>query len=414
MAQPNKISYLNDSFDLGLLLLISKRSLLWILLFFLFSTAIAFIYLRYTEPVYQTQAIIQLNSTASTSKFLAVTNIYDESIYKEIELLKSSEFLTRAISNLNLDISYFRKGTVLNYEVYQSSPFRVGMSTQSIDLYNTPIYLTFFEDKTVEIKYRTGDVQNTSRKSLRDSITMPHFRIKIEFENYKKILDLQSEGSQYFFQLNNPNLKISNITTPLTVEVLNEVAKTIKISYRDKNPEKTADVVNAIANDFISYDVENKEQSADNILRFLDDQLALLYDKLIETEEHLNDFRQRYGIVEKLDGANNGLPDPISTRNLEYLTKIDQINDLLYGIDFDIELLKKIKNEASNDYQKVDFNKTLSGLSLTQLQGAFVSQLQTLNQIQLEREKLLYDVTNNSDQVKRIDYQIKIQNRLIY
>jgi uncharacterized protein involved in exopolysaccharide biosynthesis len=224
---------------------------------------------------------------------------------------------------------------------------------------------------------------------------------------------LQNEGSQYFFQLNNPNLKISNIATPLSVEVLNEVAKTIKISYRDKNPEKTADVVNAIANDFISYDVENKEQSADNILHFLDDQLALLYDKLIETEEHLNDFRKRLGIVEELDGTGTEIPTGISSRNLEYLGKIDQINDLLYGVEFDIELLRKIKAEVSNDFQKVDFNKVLSGVALTQLHGAFTSQLQTLNQIQLEREKLLYDVTNNSDQVKRIDYQIKIQNRLI-
>ena len=58
-----RITNFSQEFELGLFIFILKRSLIWIVLCVLTAIASAFIYLRYTAPMYETRALLQVRES---------------------------------------------------------------------------------------------------------------------------------------------------------------------------------------------------------------------------------------------------------------------------------------------------------------------------------------------------------------
>ena len=54
-------SKFNNELDFGLLIYIVKRSLWIVLLLFIISLGLAFVYLRYSQTIYQASSVIQIN-----------------------------------------------------------------------------------------------------------------------------------------------------------------------------------------------------------------------------------------------------------------------------------------------------------------------------------------------------------------
>ena len=111
---------LNDELDFKLLLHIVRKRLKIILPIFLIFFIISFLYLRYTQPIYQANTVIQLNNENQASKVLSPSNsyYYKDDLSEKLEQLKSTKFLKRALNKLPLEVSYFVEGNVLNNELY--------------------------------------------------------------------------------------------------------------------------------------------------------------------------------------------------------------------------------------------------------------------------------------------------------
>ena len=111
-----KISLLNDDFDLALALKITKRSMVWVVFLLALGYTLAFLYNRYTQPVYQAKAIVKIGENNNINKIMQFENIYEMSIAGEIELIRSKSLIKRAVQNLPLDVSYISEGSFLNFE----------------------------------------------------------------------------------------------------------------------------------------------------------------------------------------------------------------------------------------------------------------------------------------------------------
>ncbi|MDP1270726.1 hypothetical protein Q6267_27260, partial [Klebsiella pneumoniae] len=72
---------------------------------------------------------------------------------KQIELIRSSVFQQRALALLPLDVSYFTKGRVLNFELYKNAPFRVEARVKNGSLYGLPINIDFLDQNLIRINY---------------------------------------------------------------------------------------------------------------------------------------------------------------------------------------------------------------------------------------------------------------------
>ena len=57
----DRVSKFSSELDLGLVIYIIKKSLWFVAIFFAISLSIAAIYLRYSQPEYQSSTIVQIN-----------------------------------------------------------------------------------------------------------------------------------------------------------------------------------------------------------------------------------------------------------------------------------------------------------------------------------------------------------------
>ena len=116
----DRVSKFSSELDLGLVFYIVKKSLWFVLAFFAISIGAASIYLRYSQPEYESSTIIQVNENNQASKVLQMTKFddADNKIAEAMEQIHSRIFLKRVVEKSDVQISYFNEGTFKNNELY--------------------------------------------------------------------------------------------------------------------------------------------------------------------------------------------------------------------------------------------------------------------------------------------------------
>src|SRR5689334_15882768 len=136
-----------DSVDVHKMRAILKKNLIWMALIFVMTNAAAYLYLRYTKPVYEAESELKLDIKQDATEF-GIKNIQGENqninmISGEIEQMTSRLFFNRVLDSVDLWVSYHSIGKLLNNEMYHASPFKVSYSTNTHPYLNIPIHFNF-------------------------------------------------------------------------------------------------------------------------------------------------------------------------------------------------------------------------------------------------------------------------------
>jgi uncharacterized protein involved in exopolysaccharide biosynthesis len=122
----------------------------WFVISVLFFLSISFIYLRYYIVDYggSTTILIKDEKKGGSSEFSAISdmNLFSSknNVDNEIAILKSRTLAQNVVSTLDLDISYFSEGKLVNMELYNDSPVKILFYNKSKDYDNI--------NKTLKIK----------------------------------------------------------------------------------------------------------------------------------------------------------------------------------------------------------------------------------------------------------------------
>lgn len=403
-----RIPILNEKFDLTIFTYIIKRSILLSILVFIAAMFGAFVYLRYTQPIYKSSSIIQLKNEGTTAnKVLNLTSAVEEiNSIQTIELIRSKEFLKRTFNKLPLDVSYFSQGTFLVFELYKSCPFSVNYRITNSSMYNLPMYVSFNSKGEATIKYTIGE--NTTEKTL-----TPNTYTNIGGADILlNITDLESIRQQtnqikkdsYSFTINDSESVFVKYSSQLEINLLNQEANTIQISFTDNNALKSSEMVNTIAEEFLKYDVEKKKESSQKILNFIEVQNKSIYLALDSVEEQLMQFRYTHQIRSDKKDDENGSTE-------RYNTLLNKIEIELDNVEIDLSSLKHILDEISKTpnikvYELISILPSGNNGILSSL----LNQLQTLLN---QRDIYLNNQTQNSFQIKVIEKQIETQKQTL-
>ena len=77
----------------------------------------------------------------------------------------------------------------------------------------------------------------------------------------------------------------------LKFRIVNEAANSVEISFEDGSPSKAADFANAVAFQYINYDLERKIESSDRILKFIENQIQEVFERLKSSETSIQEFK---------------------------------------------------------------------------------------------------------------------------
>jgi tyrosine-protein kinase Etk/Wzc len=399
-----KLLPVNEDFDLSLFLYIAKKNLIWIFFFFVISIALGLLFLRYSSEVFESSSVLQINNKNTAQDILNVDeeNKNLEEIASEIELLRSKVFLKRALSKLPLGISYFARGTFKTNEHYTASSYKVETFVKDKSAYGVPFSVNFLNAYEYELSY-PGSKPEQQKFKVAEWVDLPSVRFKLILLDQGHIVsELNNMNKdQLFFVINNPDKIAETYYNDLTISLLSEAAKTIKITCKGYNSKKTADIVNMLSNEFIVYDLEKKAESSNKVLEFIDQQLSIVYNDLKTSEGKIQSFKKE-----------NKLGSDIDNFTESYIEKLNSLENEIISLDLEKSILTDIETGISKS-ENIDIYKLLPMLAGTKYEGTISSIVTSLQRLLLEKEKALYEAKPNNEAIKNIDYQIGIQKRLL-
>jgi capsular exopolysaccharide synthesis family protein len=435
----------SENIDFNKFRIIIRNNLVWIVLTFILTNAVAFLFVRYTKDLYESASEIKLDVKQDATELGIREFTQDKNINLisgEIETIQSKLFLNNVIDSLNLNISYFSIGQLLNYELYKSSPFAVTVIKINRALYDIPFYVEKISESQFELRAEEG-VGNVMTGTFNKPVSIRGGELIISLEPGQ---DFQN-GIDYSFVCNSRDALLEYLLTNLTVEPLNLNAKTIKVSFKDNNPFKARDLVNGIDSLYLSYSNEQKNLANKQKIDWLTNELRVIEIKMSEYEDYFENFTlknktsdlkedlkktishinkidsQRFELTKRIKEINEVM-DNIATGQF-YRNTIQQ-NSLPASINKNIEQLQFLYLEM--DKMKLSYNENTLAFKqkeneiqsvqgtvhagLTALKNSWLSKLQELNQAKASLEGAFIGMPDKNTQFNKNERFYKLYEEL--
>ncbi|MFN3405570.1 MAG: GumC family protein [Cytophagaceae bacterium] len=376
-----------SEFDIAKLLVVTNKSIFWVIFIFCVAIFAAFLFHRYTKPVYEAKSILKLDSKKEAG--VLGFNLKDEGFQQsskistlsgEIELIKSQFLYEKVIEKMDMGISYYAYGKVIFEEKYKCSPFHAKVKLFNHEYYDKRFDVVILNNHEFELSYHVGDNEISEVFHFGKNITTSDFEIMLRLNPHVEYMP----GAKYFFVVNSTEALIKNLTDNVKVEILNLDASTISISYKDHNSLKAADVVNMIDSVYLHLTMEEKSKSHEQTIRFLEHSLQSTEENLDKAERDLEKFVRSNKTVD------------VKNDYLKFGDKIESLDLERLNLKNKISLLNELKELIINNDNLNNFIPSISQIEDPQLMHAITS----LNQLQLEKERLLASQKENTFVVK--------------
>ncbi|MFN8285100.1 MAG: Wzz/FepE/Etk N-terminal domain-containing protein, partial [Chitinophagales bacterium] len=383
-----------EDFNLGLLIYIVNKSVMWMVVIVITCVALSLAYLRYAPRIYEASTVLMLKKE-KTTEILGIEKMVleqDETeVSREMQLLKSRLLLERIIEHLPLQVGYYKEGKTkfIFSELYTQSPFEIEGNIKDERAQNLPIYVKIINTHQVYVGFTVNGRDFEFTRDTGKMVNTPYFDVIVHLKT-AAITPETFSGIYYFKFLDKEDL-MSEISDKLEVLPVDPKTKTIKLVYKDRNPTRAKEVISTVANEFIAYDLERKRESIINILRFIQTQIDTFgtsFDKFQDSVSYLR-------MAEKFYDKGDDYLNSITEKTMEY-------EDKFRAYDNDITLLRNFQLWLQK-------NKEYTSLPTIQFKIAdvdFSPQIVTINDLQTKRNQTLLNATPQHPLIRMLDRQI--------
>ena len=401
MEKGNNSIYVNTNFDIDILKIVIRKNWYWLLLIATILLSSAFIYLRYTKPIYESKMLIQISNEDQGADVLDFKNIKEEaSISREIELLRSEYLFEKALDRLDLQVSLFAEGDVLTEKRYNQSTFYIEHSNiKDSSVFHVPIYIKPKNGGLVELTMSRRGEKLKWDVEPNKLLATPYFDLEIEIPNWENFVT-DAETNVLYFHFNSEDNLAGKYLSGLEVSPVDIQAKTIEISYKNTNANLAQDITKAIGDAFFEYDEEYTKESAENILSFISLQLDSLRKELTASKDSIMYFQRK-----------ENLPDPENLGE-SIATKLEKYRFDKFELQDELNTLEMISLKLKQSPESLDVYKLIPELIGKSFEGSLNLQVKELHELLESKEDLLYKVTPENDMIKKIETRVdnRIQN----
>lgn len=375
-----------DQIDFDKIRQVFTKGIFWILLILLITNSLAFLYLRYSKPIYSSESILKLD-IKSDAGVLGLSSPLDndiKGIAGEIEILKSRLFFSKVVDAVDLDVSYFHPGrSHLVDERYGNSPFAVTFDYVSPTLLDKQIELDIVSENEFLLSY-----DNVDGEKYRFGERIKTEQVDMTIEKTRHFAS-QKDAVDFYFVINSEKALIDFLAKNVTVEPLNFNANTIKISFTDASQLKAQRMVQAIDTIYLAYTKQAKNQAGEQKIQFLVSQMGKTEKELEAYEEYFEEFTIEHRTTDLGQDLN---------RTIVMLNKLDSQRIKLRNQITTIELLS-LQIEKDQPISVVD------------IPPSFESVVANYMNLMKERELKLNNYNENTQVVQRIDQMLDLTKR---
>ena len=377
----------------------------WFVLSLIVALGIAFLYLRYTTPVYNTYAKILVKGSDSrgsgASQALSIGDIIQNyGLSNERQILKSSTTAAEVVRDLKLYTSYTLQGRVRDRVMYKNQEFLVDMDAEHLEKLNTPVYLKIEKEKgayhvTGSYRVPIDELNSSAPYGIDQTIKALPATIKTKagtitfYTNPAPVKLKMTEGQEITVTINSPMNVAKGYAARLGV-TSNEGSDVITLSINDQNTTRAVDYLNQMLIVYNRLANEDKNDVARRTEAFINERLAKINGELNSTDSELENYKRRNGLVNLRSDASQ------SAGNQDAYEK--QLNDANTQIKL-INTYRQYINKPTNKGQIMPSNVGLNDGQTGQLVSEY-------NQRVLERNRLLRTASEQSPAVQKLNADI--------
>ncbi|KAA2239914.1 polysaccharide biosynthesis tyrosine autokinase [Chitinophaga agrisoli] len=308
------------------------------LIILLLATGGAFLYLKYKKPLYMSSARLYLKDEKKTGgeeadilKSLSLFNS-GKNIENEMEVLRSPVLLERTISKNAFNIRYFIKGTVRNKELYgPQNPLQIQVLGNSARVGNYTLDITPESNGfTVKSSRHRGDTGIQLLVHAGELFTIDKDQFRLNYNPQTAI----NTGATYRIRVDSVEEMAYETAEDINTTLVNRDATVVLITYQDPVPQRTADFLNALLDNYNDYTLDDKNRVSYKTIDFLTGRIDSLREELGLLEKQEEQFKVQRGITDIDAGSKLALEQvkeadlKLNEANLQ-LSVFDQVEDYI-------------------------------------------------------------------------------------
>ena len=237
------------------------------ILFFIF---LGFLVNRYTVPEYSVSSTLLIRDDSNTQ--LGAENILEglelfsgkKNLKNEIIILKSYSVTEQIVEELNLGISYFKKGFIISNELFKNSPFTVTIDSTKLQVTGVKYEIDFINKKSFKLRLKADDkyaynvikekfdksksvnINFKEEYNFGDTITSPLFTFSINKTSFFDIDKIKKENKKFSFKLHPKRQYAQKLIKDININPINKETSILKLyclrllSFENENPYLSA------------------------------------------------------------------------------------------------------------------------------------------------------------------------------
>jgi len=362
----------------------------WIVLSVLICLALSHLYARYKTPNYKISARVLVNDEKKGAGLSGGADLLGDlggllgtksTVDNEAEILKTRNLMEQVVKDIGLNITYYRKGTVKNIELYES-PYKVKIISAVDTIKAADVRVDFLQNGKLAI---TADGLDTL-VGFDHSFAIPEVGVVQIVRN----AGISAADEKYSFNIKSVDSRVMDLMDALTVEVKNKQITVIDLTLNHPIPKKGEDILSKLIEKYVQANLKDKNEVADSTVKFIQNRLAYIGGELGGLEGNIQDFKQK-----------NNLADMSEQSKLLVQTTGQYVNDL-GKIETQISVLKSLQEYLKDEAK----NKRVLPSSLIPVDVVFNGAVEKYNGLTLERARRLIGVTEVNPGIQLMDKEI--------
>lgn len=321
-------------------------------------------------------------------------------VENEIGILRSYSLNRRVVDELDFTVSYISIGTVKESELYDNTlRFKVDFDSVPVLLYGTSFRVEFTSADTYKLKFAGNDSEIKAKTGEKVAYLNTTFEINLT-GNFTYDSDRPNFGYEGFKCIVRNPVDIANsYRSKLKIEPIEEKASFLTLSLSGPVPEKEADYLNKLCEIYLLSDLEEKNLTSTNTIKFIDAQLEGIVDSLRSAETVLQDFRL----------SNKTIID-ISSEGQLLMQKLNSLQS-----EKSITEIKKKYYDYLMDYieKKNDFKDVIAPSSIGINDPLLSSLISQLSELYSEKNVAAFSAKENNPTLNLIDVKIETAHQAL-
>ena len=300
--------YQEENIDIKKFLFRILSNWYWFALSLFFTITSAYLISRYSEPIYSVNATVIVRDEDKGGGLIGAERIIEsadmfnnrKNIQNEIGILKSYSLAQKVMRELDdFKITYVNVGRrgIAESKLYNQSPIIVIPDTSATQRFGYPVYINILSKTEYEVEI---DEEYNIKKRMKfgEPFVTEDFNFTVKLRDKKNFSTENLSSGKYYFIFNSLNSLTSRYRSKLGVVVTDKESSILTLSTQGYVAQQEVDYLNKLMEVFIRSDLDEKNQTAINTIKFIDNLLMEITDSLASAESNLMQFRQSNKIID--------------------------------------------------------------------------------------------------------------------